>query len=79
MFLRCFTCDARFGNEPTLYSCRKCDNPLEVVYEDAEFARATAFEDDLPSLGIKVVDEGCGRIDDDEDAVRDYSSVLTRV
>src|SRR5260221_6113900 len=43
MFLRCFTCDARFGNEPTLYSCRKCDNPLEVVYEDAEFARATAF------------------------------------
>src|SRR6185295_6683031 len=44
MFLRCFTCDARYGNEPTLYSCRKCDNPLEVVYEDAEFARATSFE-----------------------------------
>jgi threonine synthase len=44
MFLRCFVCDARFGNEPTLYSCRACDNPLEVVYEDAEFDRATAFE-----------------------------------
>src|SRR5579862_3234159 len=44
MFLRCFTCDARFGNEPTLYSCRKCDNPLEVVYEDLEFARAVTFE-----------------------------------
>jgi threonine synthase len=44
MFLRCFTCDARYGNEPTLYSCSKCDNPLELIYEDAEFARATSFE-----------------------------------
>ena len=44
MFLRCFTCDAKYGNEPTLYSCRKCDNPLEVVYEDAEFDRAITFE-----------------------------------
>jgi threonine synthase len=44
MFLRCFTCDAKFGNEPTLYSCRECHNPLEVVYDDVEFAKAAAFE-----------------------------------
>src|SRR6185436_9057618 len=44
MFLRCFTCNAQYGNEPTLYSCRKCDNPLEVVYDDAEFAAAKSFE-----------------------------------
>jgi len=44
MFLRCFTCDAKFGNEPTLYSCRECNNPLEVVYDDVEFAKVGAFE-----------------------------------
>ena len=44
MFLRCFACDARFGNEPALYSCRTCDSPLEVVYEDAEFAKVGALE-----------------------------------
>jgi threonine synthase len=44
MFLRCFACDGRFGNEPALYSCRKCDSPLESVCEEAEFARASAFE-----------------------------------
>ena len=44
MLLRCFNCDARYGNEPTLYSCRRCNDPLEVLYEDVEFARAAAFE-----------------------------------
>ena len=43
MFLRCFSCDARFGNEPALYTCRSCDSPLEVNYSDAEFRRARAF------------------------------------
>src|SRR5919199_1864036 len=54
MFLRCFTCDARYGNEPTLYSCRKCDNPLEVGYEDAEFARAGSFENRGMTVGIAM-------------------------
>ncbi len=44
MFLRCFSCGARFGNEPTLYTCRSCDSPLEVNYEDREFARAKEFK-----------------------------------
>jgi threonine synthase len=44
MFLRCFACDARFGNEPTLYTCRSCGSPLEVNYTDAEFKRARKFE-----------------------------------
>ena len=44
MFLRCFSCGARFGNQPTLYTCSECDSPLEVRYTDAEFARAKKFE-----------------------------------
>jgi len=44
MFLRCFACEARYGNVPTLYTCRNCGSPLEVVYEDAEFHRAKTFD-----------------------------------
>jgi threonine synthase len=44
MELRCFACGARFQAEPTLYSCRACNDPLEVVYDDAAFAKASAFE-----------------------------------
>src|ERR1043166_1663880 len=44
MFLRCFSCGARFGNEPTLYTCPTCAATLEVNYTDAEFARAKKFE-----------------------------------
>jgi len=44
MFLRCFACDARYGDEPTLYTCRACDSPLEVNYTDAEFRRVRAFD-----------------------------------
>jgi len=44
MFLRCFACDARYGDEPTLYTCRTCTSPLEVNYTDTEFRRAGNFE-----------------------------------
>ncbi len=44
MDLRCTACGARFKPEPTLYSCRACNDPLEAVYDDAEFARAVSFE-----------------------------------
>src|SRR5262245_4193264 len=44
MYLRCFACDARYGNERTLYTCRTCASPLEVVYEDKEFGRIKDFE-----------------------------------
>jgi threonine synthase len=44
MFLRCFSCDARFGDDPTLYTCGKCGSPLEVNYEPREFTEARRFE-----------------------------------
>ncbi len=40
MFLRCFTCGAKFGKDRSLYSCRECDSPLEVALERADFAKA---------------------------------------
>jgi threonine synthase len=44
MYLRCFACDARYGNERALYTCRTCASPLEVLYEDREFGQAKEFE-----------------------------------
>jgi threonine synthase len=44
MFLRCFSCGTRYGNERTLYACRSCASPLEVAYADADFARARSFD-----------------------------------
>lgn len=40
------------------------------------FQRVAAFEDDLPRLGIMVADEGCKKIEDSVELVRDYSSLL---
>jgi threonine synthase len=44
MFLRCFDCDARFGKERTLYSCRECGAPLEVALEPADFRKVRTLE-----------------------------------
>jgi threonine synthase len=39
MFLRCYRCKARFEADPSLYSCRSCNDPLEAAYEDEAFVR----------------------------------------
>jgi len=46
MHLRCVACDARHEPDPLLYQCPRngCGSPLEVLYDDAVFAKAPALE-----------------------------------
>jgi hypothetical protein len=43
------------------------------------FEKISAFEEDLPSLGIDVVDEGCRNVEKQEEVVQEYTDLLKRI